>query len=28
MQVHPIYDIFDATNANSDEGTARAYLKQ
>jgi hypothetical protein len=28
MQVHPIYDIFDGTNANSDEGKARAYLKQ
>ena len=28
MQVHPIYDIFDGTNANSDEGKARAYLKE
>lgn len=26
MQVHPIYDIFDGSNANSDEGKARAYL--
>ena len=28
MQVHPIYDIFDGTNVNSDEGKARAYLKE
>jgi UDP-N-acetylglucosamine:LPS N-acetylglucosamine transferase len=26
MQVHPIYDIFDGSNVNSDEGKARAYL--
>lgn len=28
MQVHPIYDIFDGSNANSDEAKARAYLKE
>ena len=28
MQVHPIYDIFDGSNATSDEGKARAYLKE
>ena len=26
MQVHPIYDIFDGSNVNSDEGKARSYL--
>lgn len=28
MQVHPIYDIFDGTDPNSDEGKARAFLKE
>ena len=28
MQVHPIYDIFDGSDANSDEAKARVYLKE
>ena len=28
MQVHPIYDIFDGSKADSDEAKARAYLKE
>ena len=27
IQVHPIYDIFDGSDATSNEGKARAYLK-
>ena len=27
MQVHPIYDIFDGSDSNSNEGKARDYLK-
>ena len=28
MQVHPIYDIFDGSKADSDEAKARAFLKE
>jgi len=28
MQVHPIYDIFDGSSPDSDEGKARAYLME
>lgn len=28
VTIHPIYDIFDDTDVNSDEGKARAYLKE